>query len=118
VSSFKDCALAFRFSVIDRLPEPPAPHMVKGTLVHSALEGLFWNHERGARTPEAARASLDEAWRALQDDPEFAVLGLSAPEREAFLTEAETPSTPWVSSSSSRPTSAVCGCGASSTAST
>jgi putative RecB family exonuclease len=90
VSSFKDCALAFRFSVIDRLPEPPAPHMVKGTLVHSALEGLFWNHERGARTPEAARASLDEAWRALQDDPEFTVLGLSAPERDAFLAEAET----------------------------
>ena len=47
VSTFKDCALAFRFSVIDRLPEPPAPHLVKGTLVHRALEGLFWDHGRG-----------------------------------------------------------------------
>jgi len=89
VSSFKDCALAFRFSVIDRLPEPPAPHLVKGTLVHSALEGLYWDHERGARTPEAARASLASAWNALQDDAEFLELGLSAPERDAFVADAE-----------------------------
>jgi putative RecB family exonuclease len=89
VSSFKDCALAFRFSVIDRLPEPPAPHLVKGTLVHSALEGLYWDHERGARTPEAARASLAAAWHALQDDAEFLELGLSAPERDAFVADAE-----------------------------
>ena len=55
VSSFKDCALAFRFAVIDRLPEPPSPPMVKGTLVHRALEILFWDHECGGRTPEVAR---------------------------------------------------------------
>src|ERR1700728_2330796 len=89
VSSFKDCALAFRFSVIDRLPEPPAPHMVKGTLVHSALEGLFWDHGRGERSPEAAAGSLDAAWRVLQDDPEFLALGLSPPESDAFFSDAE-----------------------------
>jgi putative RecB family exonuclease len=65
VSSFKDCALAFRFSVIDRLPEPASPQMVKGTLVHRALEGLFWDHQRGGRTPEAAQASLGRAWKAI-----------------------------------------------------
>ena len=90
VTTFKDCALAFRFSVIDRLPEPASPHMVKGTLVHRALEGLFWDHERGARTPEAARASLAMAWRALQVDPEFLELALSEAEGEAFLADAET----------------------------
>jgi putative RecB family exonuclease len=89
VTSFKDCALAFRFSVIDRLPEPPSPHMVKGTLVHSALEGLFWEHERGARTPGAAQASLARAWTALQDDPEFTALALTAAEGRVFLAEAE-----------------------------
>jgi putative RecB family exonuclease len=89
VSSFKDCALAFRFSVIDRLPEPPAPHLVKGTLVHSALEGLFWEHGRGARTPEAGRQSLLAAWRTLQDDPEFLELQLSADESAAFFRDAE-----------------------------
>lgn len=89
VSSFKDCALAFRFSVIDRLPEPPAPHLVKGTLVHSALEGLFWDHARGARSPEAARQSLQTAWEALQQDAEFLELDLSDDERRAFLADAE-----------------------------
>ena len=41
VSSFTDCALAFRFSSIDRLPEPPSLPATKGTLVHAALERLF-----------------------------------------------------------------------------
>ena len=38
VSSFKECPLAFRFSYLERLPEPPAPWTTKGTLVHRALE--------------------------------------------------------------------------------
>lgn len=89
VTSFKDCALAFRFSVIDKLPEPPSPHMVKGTLVHRALEGLFWEHDRGERTPAAARSSLARAWEALQVDPEFTELALPEAARDAFLAEAE-----------------------------
>src|SRR4029450_11291302 len=41
VSSFTDCALAFRFSVIDRLPQAPSVAATKGTLVHAALERLL-----------------------------------------------------------------------------
>jgi putative RecB family exonuclease len=63
--------------------------MVKGTLVHSALEGLFWDYQRGERTPEAARASLQSAWRDLQKDPEFLELNLSDPEGASFLADAE-----------------------------
>ena len=44
VTAFTNCPLAFRFSQIERRPEPPSPHAVKGTLVHAALEGLFWHH--------------------------------------------------------------------------
>ena len=33
VSSFQDCALAFRFSAIDHLPEPSSLPAVRGTLV-------------------------------------------------------------------------------------
>jgi putative RecB family exonuclease len=88
LSAFKDCPLAFRFAAIDRLPEAPAPHMVKGTLVHSALERLFWDNARGERTPEAARAALDLAWEALQQDPDLASLALTEPEREAFVHDA------------------------------
>lgn len=54
VASFKDCALAFRFSAIDRLPEPPSLAACKGTLVHKVLERLFWERDAGRRTIEAA----------------------------------------------------------------
>jgi putative RecB family exonuclease len=88
LSAFKDCPLAFRFAAIDRLPEAPAPHMVKGTLVHSALERLFWDHPRGQRTPEAARHALDVAWTVLQEEPDLAELALTEAERDAFVSDA------------------------------
>ena len=88
VSAFTSCPLAFRFSQIERLPEPPSPHAVKGTLVHSALERLFWHHRPGTRTPEAAQRELDAAWAALQDDEEFVALGLTAEEAASFLADA------------------------------
>ena len=88
VSAFTDCPLAFRLSIIDRLPEPPSAPAVKGTLVHSALERLFWEHEKGSRTPEAARDALEGAWLELQTDPEFAALGLGDEEAAAFLADA------------------------------
>jgi putative RecB family exonuclease len=89
LSAFKDCPLAFRFAAIDRLPEAPSPHSVKGTLVHRALERLFWDHGRGARTPEAARASLRAAWHDMQQDPELESLGLTEIEGAAFVADAE-----------------------------
>ncbi|MFP5376009.1 MAG: RecB family exonuclease [Acidimicrobiia bacterium] len=84
VASFKDCALAFRFSAIDRLPEPPSPWSSRGTLVHRALERLHACVPAGGRTRAAALAQLDLAWEELADHPEFAGLGLDA-EGEARL---------------------------------
>jgi putative RecB family exonuclease len=89
VSAFTDCPLAFRLSIIDRLPEAPSAAAVKGTLVHSALERLFWDNEKGARTPEAARHALEGAFQALQGDPEFAGLALGAEDAAAFLADAQ-----------------------------
>jgi len=89
VSSFTDCPLAFRLSVIDRLPEPPSSAAVKGTLVHSALEGLIWNHPSGKRTPAVAGRELDAAWQALQDDPEFRELALDEAAAAEFRADAE-----------------------------
>jgi putative RecB family exonuclease len=90
VTAFTNCPLAFRFSQIERRPEPPSPHAVKGTLVHSALEGLFWHHSRGSRTPAAGQAELTAAWTALQHDEEYVQLDLEALEAEAFLADART----------------------------
>jgi putative RecB family exonuclease len=88
VASFTDCPLAFRLSIIDRLPEPPSPPALKGTLVHAALEGLFWNHPAGERTSAAAQAELDAAWHELSRDPEFVALDLSAEAAEEFRADA------------------------------
>ena len=88
VASFKDCALAFRFSAIDRLPEPPSPWATKGTLVHRALELLFCEPPEG-RTLEAALACLDRARAEMASHPEYVGLALD-PEAEAtFVAEAE-----------------------------
>jgi putative RecB family exonuclease len=88
VASFKDCALAFRFSAIDHLPEPPSPWATKGTLVHRALELLLC--ERPARrTPATGLECLARARAEMASHPEYVELGLS-PEAEAeFVADAE-----------------------------
>ena len=62
---------------------------MKGTLVHAALEALFWDHPAGRRSPEAAAAELLAAWERLGTDPEYAALELAPDEAEAFLADAE-----------------------------
>jgi putative RecB family exonuclease len=87
ISAFKHCPLQFRFSVIDRLPEPPSPAASKGTLVHRALE-LLMLRAPAERTPAAALADLERAGRELSGHPEFAGLELDAEQLDAFHDEA------------------------------
>jgi putative RecB family exonuclease len=87
VASFTDCGLAFRFSAIDRLPEPPAPWSTKGTLVHMALERLHLL-PAAERTVEAALGLLTEAAGDLRDDPDYADLGLEPEAEGEFLADA------------------------------
>lgn len=87
VSSFRDCALAFRFSAIDRLPEAPTAPAAKGTLVHRVLE-LLLGLEPDARTPTAALALLPQATADVLDGEEYAELPLTAEERLEFLASA------------------------------
>lgn len=90
VASFTECALAFRFSSIDRLPEPPSLAASRGTLVHRALERLHSEVPAGRRTPEAARAQLHQAWEELAAEPDFAGLALDADAQAEFLADAAT----------------------------
>ncbi|MGH9000410.1 MAG: RecB family exonuclease, partial [Acidimicrobiia bacterium] len=87
ISAFKHCPLAFRFSVIDGLPEPPSTAASRGTLVHRALELLMLRPPAG-RTRAAALADLSRARGELADHPEFADLGLADAELESFHEEA------------------------------
>jgi putative RecB family exonuclease len=87
VSSFTDCALAFRFSAIDHLPEPPSVAATRGTLVHAALERLF-TLEPAARTRAAADVCLAEALDALREEPDYSLLELDAEAEATFCSEA------------------------------
>jgi putative RecB family exonuclease len=88
VASFKDCALAFRFSNIDRLPEPPSPAATKGTLVHRALELLFCE-PAPLRTLPTALACLDRARAEMSTDAEYVGLALDQDAAAQFAAEAE-----------------------------
>jgi putative RecB family exonuclease len=87
VSSFTDCGLAFRFSAIDHLPEPPSVAATRGTLVHAALERLF-ALEPHERSHERALRCLDDAIVALRDHHEYADLELDAEAEATFHDEA------------------------------
>jgi putative RecB family exonuclease len=88
-SSFKECPLAFRFSYLERLPEPPAPWTTKGTLVHRALE-LLLDRPPDERSPDAGLADLARARIELAPHPDFADLDLTDEEWVKFDTDAET----------------------------
>jgi putative RecB family exonuclease len=88
VSSFKDCALAFRFSAIDRLPEAPSPAATKGTLVHLALEYLF-DREAPDRTQDHALEDLARAIVVMRDDADFTGLELDEEAEATFLADAD-----------------------------
>ena len=89
VSSFTDCALAFRFSAIDHIPQPPTIATVRGTLVHSALEGLL-ALDPGDRTPDAAASCLADAIGRVPDDPEWNELALDDAAAAKFVADART----------------------------
>ena len=88
VASFKDCALAFRFSAIDRLPEPPTISAAKGTVVHRALE-LLYVEPAEQRTIEVALAKLAEATPEVLGNREYAELTLTDDELAGFSADAE-----------------------------
>lgn len=64
---FTQCPLMFRLRVVDRVPEPPSPAALRGTLVHSVLEHLF-ELPAQQRTPEAAVELLAREWPALREE--------------------------------------------------
>jgi putative RecB family exonuclease len=71
---FKQCPLKYRLRAIDRVPERPARHAVRGTVVHAVLESLFGlpSGERGAAR---AAALIRPVWeQVLEARPELGAL--------------------------------------------
>ena len=86
VSTFKDCALAFRFSAIDKLPEPPSLPATRGTTVHKALELLFLLPPE-ERTPERAQVCLQEALAHMATQEDYLGLELTEDQAASFAAE-------------------------------
>jgi putative RecB family exonuclease len=85
---YTSCPLAFKFSYVQRLPEPPSAPASKGTLVHLALQHLHWR-PAAERTIEAALEDLGRASRELEGDAEFSGLELTPEQLEQFRADAE-----------------------------
>jgi putative RecB family exonuclease len=84
VASFTHCGLAFRFSSIDRIYEPPSIHTTKGTVVHRSLEHLFYDFPAGERSLEVALAQIPLVRAEYAEHPEYVELALS-PEDEVLF---------------------------------
>jgi putative RecB family exonuclease len=83
VSSFTSCPMQFRFSSIEKLPEPPGVATTKGTIVHRALELLFVRPARD-RTPDALADDLATALDEYRTHPDFVGLRLDGDAVERF----------------------------------
>jgi putative RecB family exonuclease len=87
VTAFQDCPMAFKFSAIDRIPQPPRPATTKGTLVHRALE-LLMLRAPAERTLDHALADLGQAGAELASHPDYLLLDLTPDEATAFHADA------------------------------
>lgn len=83
VSSFTTCPLQFRFSSIEKLPEPPGIAATRGTIVHRALELLFVR-PAADRTATALEADLSTALIEFRDHPDFVGLHLDEAATASF----------------------------------
>ena len=83
VSSFTTCPMQFRFSSIQKLPEPPGVATTRGTIVHRALELLFVRRSVD-RTPAALHADLATALSEYRTHPDYVGLRLDDRASEMF----------------------------------
>ena len=79
--------MAFKFSAIDRLAEPPSPWTTKGTIVHLALERLQGDVPAGARTPDMAAGLVADAVDEVLGGPECD--GMEVADLDAFTADAQ-----------------------------
>lgn len=61
---YLQCPLKFRYSVVDRIPQPPTLATIRGTLVHAVLEHLF-DLPGKDRTWETANSLVAPRWQEL-----------------------------------------------------
>jgi putative RecB family exonuclease len=88
VSSFTSCPMQFRFSSIQKLPEPPGVATTRGTIVHRALELLFVR-PAAHRSPDALHEDLAAALEEYSTHPDYVGLRLDEAAAASFRKECE-----------------------------
>ena len=63
-TTFLECEQLFLFRNLWRLPEPPSPALVRGSLVHSVLEHMFDGQKR---SKEELQDAFRDEWRSVRD---------------------------------------------------
>ena len=77
LGKFVSCPLAFRYSYIERIPEPTTTYQLRGTILHRVLQLLYGSGAPASRTLERALELFSFAWDEAELAGELALLGLS-----------------------------------------
>lgn len=77
LGKFVSCPLAFRYSYIERIPEPTTTYQLRGTILHRVLQMLYGTGEAESRTLERGLELFALAWDEAEMSGELGLLGLS-----------------------------------------
>jgi putative RecB family exonuclease len=86
VGKFVSCPLAFRYSYIDRIPQPTTTYQLRGTIIHRVLQALF-GLRPALRTYETAMELFDAAWITATESGELGDLELTEAAMRSFRVE-------------------------------
>ena len=76
IDSFLSCPLAFRFSSLDGLFDPPTEATVRGTMVHQALE-YFYDSPNTERSEDQLHSAVDKMLSDYETDDDIIFLDLT-----------------------------------------
>src|SRR5271154_1415451 len=86
VGKFVSCPLAFRYSYIERIPEPTTTYQLRGTIIHRVLQDLL-GLSAPMRTYARAMELFDDAWTTAEESGELGDLELSEAAMRSFRIE-------------------------------
>ncbi len=63
VTTFRECAFAFRLAVIDKVPQPSNIWTVRGSIAHRVLDRLYFDVAKGKRSESIAREIFETVYQ-------------------------------------------------------
>src|SRR5487761_2105488 len=88
LGKFVSCPLAFRYSYIERIPEPTTTYQLRGTILHRVLQLLYGTGDATRRTLQRGLELFDLAWHEFEENGALAELALSDAAMRTFRRDA------------------------------